>query len=88
MKEVAGQGEEREGGRGKKGKYKEGREGRGGEGNEGGRDGRRGKRRGENRAQEGVQNLRKTTPVIRWLGSGLLCVLQIFRGARPTSGGL
>jgi len=60
---------------------------RGGEGNreEGKRDGMGGKRRGK-RAPERVHNLRKTTPVIGWLGSGM-CMLQIFRGARPTSGG-
>ena len=66
-------------------------EGRRVEGNreKGRRDGRGGKRRGK-RAPERVNNLRKTTPVVGWLGSGMCnCVCSNFLGgARPTSGGL
>ena len=78
---------ERRGKEGRERKERIKREERGGEVKGMRGDGRTGKRRGEKRAQEGVQNLRKTTPVIRWLGSGLLCVLQIFRGLDRRLGG-
>jgi len=48
---------------------------------------RGGKRRGEE-AREGVHNLRKMTPPPSSDGWLQACVLKIFRGARPTSGGL
>jgi len=55
--------------KGREGREREGRGGRGegkGEGM-----GREGKGWEERRGQEGVRNLRKTTPVIRWLVTGL-----------------
>ena len=74
----------------KEGERKGRREGRRGKGREGGEEGGEGigggKRRGEKRTWEEVHNLRKTTPVISWLVTGL-CALKIFRGTRPTSGG-
>ena len=76
-------GERRRKGKGREEEWGERKErrGRGGEGNreEGRRDGRGGKRRGK-RAPEKVHNMRKTTPVIGWLGLGM-CMLQIFREA-------
>ena len=45
-----------------------------------------GKRRGHKKGST-FHKLRKTTPVIRWLGTGL-CVLQIFRGLDRRLGGI
>ena len=53
------------------GKEREGRRG------EVRRDGKEGKGRGEWRGREGVHSLRKTTPVIRWLVTGLKMVTPL-----------